>query len=158
MKAKFLSSILAVLLLVVFSQSASSQAIGNAYKSALGVKFWPFAANFKTFVGTRDRAIEILAYFNDGFRVAGLYEFHTDLTTQGNLKLYAGFGGHAGYYSNTGEKEGMSLGVGGVVGLDYKFTKLPLDLALDWQPSFEFLTPSTGFQGGRGGLAVRFAF
>lgn len=157
MKGKFFSVMLAFCLLTIFSQSASAQAIGNSYKSAVGVKFWPFAANFKTFVGTRDRAIEVLAYFNDGFRVAGLYEFHTDLTTQGNLKLYAGFGGHAGYYNKSGEKEGLSLGLGGAVGLDYKFNKLPLDLALDWQPSFEFVTPKTGFQGGRGGLAVRFA-
>lgn len=157
MKKKVFTSLVAILLLVAFSQQASAQSTGPNYKSAVGIKVWPFAANFKTFVGNRDRAIELLAYFNNGFRVTGLYEFHTDLTTQSNLKLYVGFGGHVGYYDKSGEKEGMSLGVDGVVGLDYKFNKIPLNLALDWQPSFEFLTPSTGFQGNRGGLAVRFA-
>ncbi len=157
MKVKFCSAIAAVMLLAVFSHQASAQATGPHYKSAIGAKVWPFAANFKTFVGNRDRAVELLAYFNNGFRVTGLYEFHTDLTTQGNLKLYVGFGGHAGYYTKTGDKDGMTLGVDGVAGLDYKFNKIPLNLALDWQPSFEFITPSTGFQGNRGGLAVRFA-
>jgi hypothetical protein len=142
---------------VLFSHQVSAQAIGNSYKSAVGLKVWPFAVNFKTFIGSRDRALEFLAYFNDGFRLAGMYEFHTDLTSQGNLKLYVGLGGHAGYYDKTGEKEGISAGVGAVAGLDYKFNKIPVDIALDWQPSFEFITPSTGFQGGRGGLAIRFA-
>jgi hypothetical protein len=156
MKAKFLGSVLAVLMLTIFTKSASAQPNGTTYKSAVGIKVWPFAANFKTFVGNRDRAIELLAYFSDGFRVTGLYEFHTDITTQGNLKLYAGLGGHAGYYDKSGEKEGFSLGVDGVIGLDYKFNKIPLNLALDWQPSFEFITPSTSFQGNRGGLAIRY--
>jgi hypothetical protein len=156
MKVKFFSSVIVVILLVGFSQRVHAQTEGPNYKSAIGVKVWPFALNFKTFVGNNDRAIELLAYVNNGFRLTGLYEFHTDITTGGNLKLYAGFGAHGGYYTNTGESDGISLGLDGVVGLDYKFNKIPLNLALDWQPSFEFITPKTGFQGDRGGIAVRF--
>jgi hypothetical protein len=49
-------------------------------------------------------------------------------------------------------------GIDGVVGLDYKFKKLPLNVSLDWQPSLELITPGAEFQAGRGGIAVRFAF
>jgi hypothetical protein len=48
-------------------------------------------------------------------------------------------------------------GIDGVTGLDFKFNNLPLNIALDWQPSFEFgVGTLNGFQGNWGGLAVRY--
>ena len=127
------------------------------YKNAIGVKFTPFAVTFKTFLGQRNRAFEALLDFDNGFRATVLYEFHGDLTASRNLKWYVGFGGHGGYYE-VGPVDGISAGVDGVVGLDYKFARLPLNIAIDWQPSLELVTPETAFQGGRGGIALRLAF
>lgn len=127
------------------------------YKNGIGVKFSPFAVTFKTFLGQRNRAFEALLDFDNGFRATVLYEFHGDLTAQRNLKWYVGFGGHGGYYDKNME-DGISAGVDGVVGLDYKFSRLPLNISLDWQPSLELVTPETEFQGGRGGIAIRLAF
>ena len=51
------------------------------------------------------------------------------------------------------------FGIDGVVGLDFKFRGAPINMSLDWQPSFSFgPNGSTGFEGGWGGLAIRYAW
>lgn len=127
------------------------------YKTAIGVKYAPFAVSLKLFSGKKNRAFEMLGDFDDGFRLTALYEFHGDLTASRNFKWYVGGGAHGGYYDKDAE-EGIMFGIDAVAGLDYKFVKLPLNISLDWQPAFEFITPGTEFQAGRGGLAVRLAF
>jgi hypothetical protein len=166
MNLKKLYPISFFLAMSMFLVISSAQAQNNApvarlprptYKTAVGVKFAPSALTFKTFVGRRNRAIELLADFDDGFRLTALYELHGDLTATGNLKWYIGAGAHGGYYDK-GDVDGIKFGVDAVGGLDYKFSHLPLNISLDWQPSFEFITPGTEFQPGRGGIAVRLAF
>lgn len=139
-------------------QPARQKLIRANYKNAIGIKFVPFAVSYKNFQRFRNRAIEFLGDFSNGFRLTGLYQFHGDLNGTRNLKWYVGFGGHAGYYDNNRGSTGIMTGVDGVVGLDYKFLHAPLNIAIDWQPSYELITPGTEFQGGRGGIAVRFAF
>ena len=152
---------LGMLLVTILVQAQDKTAVARpprpTYKTAIGGKFAPFALTFKTFVGDRNRALELLADFDDGFRLTALYEFHGDLTATGNLKWYIGGGAHGGYFEK-GVDEGIMFGIDAVAGLDYKFAHLPLNLSLDWQPAYEFITPGTEFQPGRGGLAVRFAF
>jgi hypothetical protein len=149
------------LVLIFCNQTAMAQkktGVGNPkYKTAIGVKAVPFAVTWKNFSSKRNRAFEFLADFNDGFRLTGLYEWHGNLNGPGNLKWYIGFGGHSGYYDKDTE-DGIMFGLDAVGGLDYKFRYLPVNISLDWQPAYEFITPGTDFQGGRGGLAVRFAF
>ncbi|MGC4099700.1 hypothetical protein [Ferruginibacter sp.] len=52
---------------------------------------------------------------------------------------------------------GTTVGVDGVIGLDYKLHKAPVNFSLDWQPSFEF-GDYGGFVGGWGGLGIRYTF
>jgi hypothetical protein len=148
-------------LILIISKSAMAQDKAGAdkpkYKNAIGVKFAPFAVTWKNFSSKRNRAFEFLADFNDGFRITGLYEWHGNLNGPGNLKWYIGFGGHSGYYEKNTE-DGIMFGLDAAGGLDYKFLHLPINLSLDWQPAYEFITPGTDFQANRGGLAVRFAF
>ena len=49
------------------------------------------------------------------------------------------------------------VGIDGVLGLDYKVKGAPLDVSLDWQPSFNFVGYNY-FEGGWGGLGIRYAF
>jgi hypothetical protein len=143
----------------VFSQNTTTinQRVERpTYRTAIGLKFAPFAVSFKSFVGQRNKAIELLGDFNNGFRLTGLYQLHGDLNGPRSLKWYVGIGAHGGYYDKN-EVDGIMAGFDGVVGLDYKFHRLPLNLALDWQPSLELITPNSRFEGGRGGLAVRLA-
>jgi hypothetical protein len=125
------------------------------YKTAIGLRPYPFGINVKTNLDTRRAALEFIAYIKDGFTVLGLYEWHFDLNQTRNLRFYLGGGGLAGFM-NEQSGGGAILGVSGVIGLDYKFMKFPLNLSLDWQPSYQIgrIDEMRNF----GGLAIRFAF
>ena len=144
--------------LISFSQTKlSAQAMGSSYKTALGVKFYPTGVSLKTFVGS-SAALELLGYFYDrGTRITGLYEYHSNLTDGGNLKWYIGPGAHVGLYNKNFFSGGTSVGIDGVLGLDYKFSNLPINISIDWQPSYEFGNYD-GFISNSGGIGVRFTF
>jgi len=149
-----------ILLLAGMSVQAQKRASGNSqsYQTALGVKFYPGAVSLKHFVKT-NQALEGLGYFWDkGFRITGLYEIHGNIKGAPGLKWYAGPGAHVGFYNNK-YGGGTSIGIDGVVGLDYKVKSAPLNLSLDWQPSFEFGNKfGNGFSGNWGGFAIRYTF
>ena len=153
--------------------TAYAQPKGHTYKTALGVKFYPGAITVKHFV-KKDAALEGLLYFwEDGFRLTGLYEFHGNINGAPGLKWYAGFGAHAGfwdegwrehddddddYYRHRNDHD-FYFGIDGVLGLDYKFKGAPINLSLDWQPSFNFGGGSHhhyDFYSGFGGVAIRY--
>jgi hypothetical protein len=156
MKSKLLTA--AIVLLTTFSASAQE---GSDYQTAIGVKFYPGAITLKHFVNDK-AAVEGLGYFfNDGFRVTGLYEFHFDISNAAGLKWYVGPGAHLGFYNdkynrnNSINDGGVAIGVDGVIGLDYKIKSAPINLSLDFQPSIEFGNYS-GNVGTFGGLAIRY--
>ena len=147
---------LSVLLFVAVTH-VNAQEESSSYNTAVGIKFYPGALSIKHFV-TNDAAIEGLASFwSDGFRVTGLYEFHHDISSVDGLKWYIGPGAHVQLDGSGYHGGGAEIGVDGVLGLDYKFTEAPINLSLDWQPSFSIGSYS-GFYGGWGGLGLRYAF
>ncbi len=152
--------VISVILLCCFTQDLSAQTniSSQDYTTSLGVKFYPGAVTIKHFLNEK-AAIEGLGYFwNRGARITGLYEFHWDIPNAAGLKWYAGPGAHVGFYSAK-YGGGSSVGVDGVIGLDYKIKGAPINLSLDWQPSFEFgNTYGNGFAGNWGGLAIRYVF
>ena len=158
------------LLLIVFGLGVSNgftQSMGQTYQTAVGLKVAPTAITVKHF-HRDDRAIEGLLYlWRYGTRITGLYEFHWDINALPGLKWYVGPGAHIGFWSNRWEERypgfegGAYFGIDGVLGLDYKIDNAPINLSLDWQPSFNFGDgPSAyyGFYSGFGGLAVRYTF
>lgn len=142
---------------ILSSQAQSKSAAGSSYKNALGVKVWDGGGiSFKHFVSDKN-ALEFVGYFwNQGTRITGLYEIHMPLSDAGGLQWYIGPGAHVGFY-NSKNGDGTFIGVDGVLGLDYKLKKAPLNLSLDWQPSFEF-GDGHGFVGSWGGLGIRYTF
>ncbi|MBN8834395.1 MAG: hypothetical protein ABS68_12350 [Niastella sp. SCN 39-18] len=156
MKLKALIAVISFTLLVSFSY-AQSNIQSQEYKTALGVKFYPGAVSLKHFVKPT-AAVEGLGYFwNHGMRITGLYEFHHNINDVNGLKWYVGPGAHVGFYNNKYYDGGTFIGIDGVIGLDYKFKGAPINLSLDWQPSFEF-GDGAGFSGNWGGLAIRYVF
>jgi hypothetical protein len=154
------TAIVALVMLTTAQLVSAQQQVANGspkYKTAIGVKYAPFTVTLKNFSKDKNRAFELLADFDNGFRLTGLMEYHGNLNAAGNVKWYVGFGAHTGYYTKNSD-EGIMLGIDGVGGFDYKFLRAPINISVDWQPSFEFITPGTEFQAGRGGVAVRFAF
>lgn len=160
---KQLSIVLALAFVTGIGSSAKAQALGSDYRTALGVKFYPGAITVKHFIKD-DAALEGLLYFwRYGFRVTGLYEYHGDINNAPGLKWYVGGGAHIGSWNNEWKDRyptrdnGVQFGVDGVLGLDYKIKEAPLNLSLDWQPSFNIVGYSY-FEGGWLGLAIRYTF
>lgn len=145
------------LLIVTCSRAQNRTADGQHYQTALGVKAWDGGGiSLKHFVST-DHALEGIGYFwRQGFRITGLYEIHGPISGAAGLKWYIGPGAHIGF-NNTKNGDGSFIGVDAVLGLDYKFNGAPINISLDWQPSFEF-GDNRGFFGSWGGLGVRYAF
>ncbi len=151
----------ALLISMAVAGQANAQALGNEYTTAIGVKIYPGAVSVKHFIKS-DAALEGLAYFyNHGFRVTGLYEFHGDINGAPGLKWYVGPGAHIGFYNDRwnrrypDEDASVAIGIDGVLGLDYKFNGAPINISLDWQPSFNIVGRSY-FEGGWGGLGIRY--
>jgi len=147
----------AVLFFTTTAMAQSKSQNSSSYKTALGVKVWDGGGiSFKHFVSDKN-AVELIGYFwNRGTRVTGLYEIHGDINGAKGLKWYIGPGAHIGFY-NTKYGDGVYAGVDGVLGLDYKFKGAPINMSLDWQPSFEF-GDNRGFVGSWGGLGIRYTF
>lgn len=151
--------ILLVILGAVMFISVSAQSLGRNYKTALGVKVWNGGGiSFKTFL-VPQKALELIGYFDKyGTRITGLYELHGKIEGAPGLRWYVGPGAHVGFYNYKGYYGDEAVaGIDGVLGLDYKVNKAPINVSLDWQPSFEF-ADSRGFAGGWGGFGVRYTF
>ncbi|HEX6915166.1 MAG TPA: hypothetical protein VF145_07980 [Chitinophagaceae bacterium] len=156
--------ILFFLLITALSASPTlAQNTSHSYQTALGVKFYPGAITLKHFTQP-NRALEGLGYFwTHGFRFTGLYEIHGDINGAPGLKWYVGPGAHIQFWNNEWKKAypnrdaGVGIGIDGVLGLDYKIGGAPLNLSLDWQPSFNFVGYNY-FESGWGGFAVRYTF
>jgi len=145
------------------SFKVQAQTMGSEYKTALGVKIYPASITVKHFIQD-NKAIEGLGYFwQDGMRITGLYEIHGDINGIEGLKWYVGPGAHIGFWSDRWKKnhphdaQGGTFGIDGVLGLDYKITGIPINVSLDWQPSFNFVGYNY-FEGGWGGLGIRYTF
>lgn len=155
----------AAALLMAVAVAANAQ----SYKSAIGARLgYPFSASFKTFINEKG-AIEAFAGYRGWtyyhwLNVGATYQHHSSLAdvTEG-LSWYAGGGASAFFWSfddgfaNDGAGN-TSIGILGVVGLDYKFADAPVNISVDWMPSFFVNGYGSGFGGGYGALAVRYVF
>lgn len=146
--------------LFIFSlstQAQSKSANSSSYTTALGVKVWDGGGISLKHFFSQNNAGEAIGYFwSQGARFTGLYEIHGPINGAEGLRWYIGPGAHVGFY-NTKNGNGAFVGIDGVLGLDYKFSTAPINLSLDWQPSFEF-GDARGFYGSWGGLGIRYTF
>ena len=73
----------------------------------------------------------------------------------GPLNFYAGPSAQAWMWF--GESSGFGVGVGAQLGLEYCFDSIPLQLSLDWKPSFN-IVPASGFGWQGIALGIRYLF
>jgi hypothetical protein len=132
----------------------STRSQAQEYKMAIGVRLSSAQATvnnsvtFKYFMN-ESHALEAMLSFDPG-AVGVLYEVHKPLGAAG-FQWFFGGGGYAAF------KGDNVLGAMGIVGLDYKFQQIPLNLSLDWKPELN-LVNNVNFQAAAVGLSVRFAF
>jgi hypothetical protein len=159
---KKIISISLFLAALAFTTTASAQ----AYKTGIGVRLSSAQAmvnnsiSFKHFLNERS-AIEALFSFGDPLAIGALYEIHKPFSTEGIQWFYGG-GGYLGFVKtfnpnkNRNETD-VNLGAQGVLGLDYKFVNLPLNLSLDWKPELN-LVSDINFEPAAIGFTARFTF
>lgn len=98
-----------------------------------------------------------------GFGITGLFEIHNQAFDINRLNWYYGFGAHIGfwdgrYYRGWDNDENYTiLGIDGILGIEYNFRLIPINLSLDWKPAIN-LTRSSGFMGDGGALSIRYIF
>lgn len=133
------------------------QSHAQNYTTSLGLRLgYPFSVSYKTFIN-ESNAIEITAGYigvatNGLFNFGGYYEHHTPIESADGLSWY--YGGGINLYFGRLYNASAALGLSGVLGLDYKFKDAPVNISLDWIPTF-FLNKQ-GFLGGVGGISVRY--
>lgn len=146
---------------ILFAQTSFAQ-----YKTSLGVRLSSSQAmvnnsiSLKHFL-TESTAVEALFSFGDPLALGALLEVHKPLSTEG-LQWFYGGGGYLGFEKvydpnrKVNDTE-VNFGAMGVVGLDYKFANVPLNLSLDWKPELNIVSDIT-FEAAAIGLSVRFVF
>jgi hypothetical protein len=158
MKTKFFT------LIFILGLGISSQLSGQAYKSAIGGKLgYGLIASYKTFL-SESNAIDIFGGIRWGGLAAGAYyEKHKPIGTTEGLQWYWGFGGSLTTWSyGSGLGNYYEVGASGVLGLDYAFSDIPLNLSVDWAPTFvlldswDFSGSYNRFRSGYGSLSARY--
>ena len=157
---KFISATV-VVAAILFAQTSFAQ-----YKTALGVRLSSSQAmvnnsiSLKHFL-TETTAVEALFSFGDPLALGALLEVHKPLSTEG-LQWFYGGGGYLAFekvYDPNRKVNDTEVNFGGmgVLGLDYRFPNLPLNLSLDWKPELNIVNDIT-FEPAAIGLSVRFVF
>jgi hypothetical protein len=146
MKALFL--LLFSTIIVCFSAQA------QAYQHAVGIRFSNNDAILKTgisyrHIGKNNVALEALLSF-EPVALGLMAEKFKPLNVAGLAWFYGG----GAYVAFEGRN---NLGALGIVGLDYKFNGVPINLSLDWKPELQIIRKVV-FEPAAVGVGVRFAF
>ncbi len=160
MKKVVLASL--IITAIIFSNSVSAQ----TYKTALGIRLSSSPAMVSNSISMKHffnekTAIEALLSFGDPLALGALFEIHKPFAESGIQWFYGG-GGYISFvktYNPNKNKDETSANVGaqGVVGLDYKFANIPLNLSLDWKPELNLVT-DINFEPAAVGFTARFTF
>ena len=148
-KTGFISS--AILFLFLFSKDVKAQ----DYKTALGIRLSSNDAivnnsiTLKYFFSS-SVAVEGLLSFGDPVALGFLIEKHKPAGL-GGLAWFYGAGAYIGFASE------KNIGAQGVLGLDYKFPAIPLNLSVDWKPELN-IVKETVFEPSAVGASIRFTF
>ena len=156
MKKIILTMTLALFLNTFASAQDYNTAIGLRLGTSIGV-------TARHFLGEKSAVEGLLTTRWQGLEITGLYEFSNNAFEVDRLNWYFGFGAHLGFYNGNNTPWGESgtsyaiLGIDGIIGMEYSFIDVPINLSLDWKPMFN-LTSYTGFWGDALALSVRYTF
>lgn len=156
---KFLNNInmkKSIVILALFI-TATFTAKAQSYTNAVGVRLTSNTSSItsgftiKHFLD-EGTALEGIVGVNNGLGICGLYEKHFSIESVNNLQWFAGVGGYVAFFNKN-----TNLGGAGIIGLDYKFEEIPLNISLDWKPELNIIS-HVGFEGSGVGLSARFTF
>lgn len=99
---------------------------------------------------TDHSAVEGLVSFGSRFGIGALLEIQKPFQSAPGLGWFWGGGGYVGFQDND-----TYFGPQGILGLDYKFNNVPINLSVDWKPELDIL-PSINFVPDAFAFSVRF--
>lgn len=117
----------------------------------------------KHFLGEKAAIEGIITSRWQGFNITGLYEIHDQAFGTERLNWYYGIGGHIGFWNGNNvkwvddNKDYTVVGIDGILGLEYNFNEIPINLSVDWKPAFNIIGYS-GFWGDGGAISIRYIF
>lgn len=139
---------------------------GQDYNTGIGLRGgFDYGLTVKHFISDKSALEFLLASRWRGFEVTGLYEVHNHVGDVDRFKWFYGFGAHIGFWNGdyTHDYWGYPgtnytvVGLDGILGLEYSFKEVPINLSLDWKPALNFIG-YTGFWADGGALSIRFIF
>jgi len=138
----------------------------TTYRTAVGIRLSSTPALQKNSISLKhflneSTAVEGLLSFGDPITIGALLEFHRPFSTPGLQWMY----GAGGYFGSGKEYDADKardvqktyLGAQGIVGIDYKFANIPLNLSIDWKPELNIIS-DINFEPGAVGFTARFTF
>lgn len=142
-----------MLLLLVIATAFATASQAQNYKTAIGLRLSSNDATVNNSVSIKEfinRVVALEAMFSiDPAAVGILAEVHQPVSSLPGFRFLFGGGGYVGL------KNGITLGGQGILGLDYKFTKIPLNMTVDWKPELNF-TEELRFEPAAVGITARF--
>lgn len=149
---------------------AQNLATGSGeYRTAIGLRAGGTSGlTFKHFSSSHNAFEGILSFWNRGIGFTGLFEKHSHTGARG-LKVYYGAGAHAAFYNRNGYYRyydgyyytydaGVSLGIDGIVGIEYKIPPIPIAISLDLKPFMDIHNSGAVGFAIDPGLGVKVAF
>jgi hypothetical protein len=151
-----------IIAIIAFCLTATSKA--QDYNTGIGLRAgYTNGLTIKHFIGQKSALEGILGTRWGGFEITGLYEFSNQAFRTERLNWYIGFGGHIGfwngdrvYWGDPGTSYSV-VGIDGILGLEYNFREVPINLSIDWKPAMNIFG-HTGFWADGGAISVRYIF
>lgn len=144
-------------IIVLFAALALSVA-ASAQPKALGLRAtYGAELSYQHTLGASNFAELDLGWFYNGFYLTGVYDFNIGQLDGLPISFYAGPGASLGFWSNAEDHLHMEAGVTGQLGVEWQVESIPLNISLDWRPTFYF-TNNTGFRWQGIALGIRYRF
>lgn len=156
-----------IVAIILFATSIYSTTNAQSYKNGLGLRFGGLTSGLtlKHFTNQTTALEGIVSLGRQSVVVTGLYEKHAPLGGTGSAKIFYGFGGHLGFFQDGGRyyyndnriyTSSTVVGIDGILGLDFKLNKAPINISMDIKPFVDFFGGNYFYMDG--GLSVRYTF
>ncbi|MGD0342621.1 MAG: hypothetical protein ABSA76_13035 [Bacteroidales bacterium] len=148
-------------IILTFSLVICFIAFANAqdYKTGIGLRLGLYnGLTVKHFINQKDALEGLLSTRWSGFEITGLYEVHNQAFNVERLNWYYGGGANVGFYGSSYPGGSVTVvGLDGILGLEYNFKQVPVNLGLDWKPEINLIGYSHFFGDGLA-LSIRYIF
>lgn len=152
-----------LLFLGLFSFVCLSGLQAQDYTTGIGIRSgWGSGLSLKHFVGEKTALEGILNSQYKGFSLTGLFEIHHPALNLNHFYWYYGAGAHIGFWNGKYDSRFESgnntvIGIDGILGVEYNFDFIPINIGIDWKPALNLVNAS-GFWGDGGAVSLRYVF